>query len=170
MWVPESKSYLSIWENVFLHIAHGLAWPFMVAVVCSIWPSLLSFCSLSSCVDVCSVSSSQKASVAGNLSVCCDKSTAQMIHNAFIRFKAKHTHTHTHLCSLHHLSVPDRCHIWRAIYAVWCPYSQSDLDAAVPADLTRWWLPGNWDYCFVIQSLDRSCRGLHGEEARRNYH
>ena len=116
--------------------------------------SLLSFCSSNPCTDVCS--SSQNTSVVAKLPVCCDKSISNIIYLAFMLLEAKTFH----LCSLHRHSVPDWCHIWTAIYVVWCPRSQSDPRCG---RLTPWPLPGNWDCCSVIQFMERSCRGLHGK-------
>lgn len=40
------------------------------------------------------------------------------------------------------------------------PTANQIVDVGVTASLTPWPLPGNWDCCSVIQSMERSCRGL----------
>lgn len=76
-----------------------------------------------------------------------------------------------HSCSLHHLPVSLINAMFGGLYRrSGVSIANQILDAGIPAGLTPWPLPGNWDCCFVFQSMERSCRGLHEEEARRNYH
>lgn len=116
--------------------------------------------------DVCSALSSQEASVSASLF---DKSIVNNISNAFKLIKARHRLSSVFPAPLACFS--DWCHIWREGYIQsGVTTTNQILEMGVPASLTPWPLPGNWDCCFTFQSMERSCRGLHEEGTRRNYH